>query len=234
MDDPDDKEQPCYTMAVDIVHRIALQTEMPADGEVKNLVYRQDNLKVGQLLGSCTREQIAKAMHTELKYAHPVEWLRILGFSRDEAALYVRGQRTMAEILALKPLDKPREQVQKTYAIEADREHRAFMGACAKERFCFYTTLQGTNKAVELYNECKALPVVPPGELNKTIGIEGTDNRCGYVVCDGSIWIQTSGRSTCKRDEDFREVSELVWKAALKEAEKFNSNKTDGKIDKNT
>ena len=86
---------------------------------------------------------------------------------------------------------------------------------------------------MQLYKECFSLPVVPSGTLNRVIGVENAAGRCGFFIYEDSIWIQSSGLSSCKDDEDFFQISGETRDMALKSMNETlkQKSKDDGKND---
>lgn len=209
----DDKVR-LYLPAVNEVRRVALQEDMPTD-ESPRIVRRRDNLTVRQVLAVHPEQDVAQAVGVKLKCAHPLKFLHLMGYSKEEVQPYAKGQMSIGEVLALRPTNTPRLQKQAEYAIMGDKERQTFALACEGRLFGDYIWLDGTDKAMQLWQECQALPLMPYGALNATIGIPTDMPRCGFFLHGDYIWIQSKGEARCA---DICEVSQLTWSMACKDA----------------
>ena len=203
--------------------KICLWENLPEDAP--NIVRGAREYSIGEVLGAFPRKAIGEAVGMEVKYMHPIEALRLLGYDTKGITDYVTGMKTMKETLAGKMFVKKRDKQLMKFAIEADKEEDVFIEKTKDCKYGIYTILHGGEKAVELYKECMRLPVVPNGTLNGIVGLGNAKNRCGFFVHKNWIWVKSSEESTLAQSEDWEEVGADVWEKACAEAKALYESK---------
>lgn len=199
---------------VQLERKVYLWEEMPA--EAPDIIRFSRELTAVQALRMFPRKMVATAMKMELKYLHPMEALRNLNVNKEELAEYFMGKKTIQEVLAGKMFVSKRDKQMMRFAIEGDKEHRAFMKEAEKRRFGMCDIIHGAGSAIKLYREMMALPVIPMGTLNGIVGLKQANSRCGFFFHQNWIWIKSSAESTLEVSDDWQVVNEEDWNEACK------------------
>lgn len=199
---------------VQLERKVYLWEEMPA--EAPDIIRFSKSLKAVQALRIFPRKMVATAMKMELKYLHPLEALRSLNTSKEDNVAYIMGKKTMQEVLAGKMFVSKRDKQMVQFAIEGDKEHRAFTKEAEKHEFGMCDIIHGAGSAIKLYREMMTLPVIPQGSLNAIVGLGNANSRCGFFFHQNWIWIKSSAESTLEVSDDWQVVSEEEWNEACK------------------
>lgn len=203
---------------VHIEERVCLRSQLDLLDD-DTCIKHSKTFKGSELVGVYGRKAVAKAVGMELHYLHPVEELNLLKIPKDEIHQYVRGEKSLDEVLQDKLLVSKRDKALKQFAFKGEEEHNAFLQAIDGKEFGLYMSVQGSPQAVDLFKEVNALPVVPQGTLNRIVGVRDGERCVGFFIHSNWIWVQSRMRSDLEASDDWQSVSPEVWNVAVKEAQ---------------
>ena len=183
---------------------------------------RSDGVKHlgSELIEHLPRNVIAKAVHYQLQYLHPAEALNLLSVDKETIRRYVTNEITITSALSDVKPTKPYQKDLYDLALEADKENNAFYELVKNREFVIIFNYRGGEKALNLYEEIQALPVIAGGTLNHIVGCRQTSKRIGFFVLDGWIWVKTDKPSDLPLGEDWQEVSHEIYDVVLNEFKK--------------